>query len=124
MEDEIWVFFLRFIMGAVLVMMTTTTALLWYYYITKKMEAPQKDLSEDLEKALQISDVLFKVLLVITPFLILGLILALFVSEFFRCEIIMFLLAWVQVPVIYYIMRKSDSFRTKGGEMDGKSHEC
>lgn len=124
MEDEIWVFFLRFIMGAVLVMMTTTTALLWYYYITKKMDAPQKDLSEDLKKALQISDVLFKVLLVITPFLILGLILALFVFEYFRCEIIMFLLAWVQVPVIYYIMRKSDSFRTKGGEMDGKSHEC
>ncbi|MBU7046063.1 MAG: hypothetical protein HXS54_06460 [Theionarchaea archaeon] len=124
MEDEIWVFFLRFIMGAVLVMMTTTTALLWYYYITKKMDAPQKDLSEDLKKALQISDVLFKVLLIITPFLILGLILALFVFEYFRCEIIMFFLAWVQVPVIYYIMRKSDSFRTKGGETDGKSHEC
>jgi Na+/H+ antiporter NhaD/arsenite permease-like protein len=123
MEDEMG-FFLRFMMGAVLVVMTTTTALLWYYHITKKIEAPQRDLSEDLKKALQISDVLFKVLLVITPFLILGFILALFVFEFFQCEIIMFLLAWVQVPVIYHIMRKSDSCPTKGGEMDGKSHEC
>ena len=124
MQNEIWIFFLRFMIGAVLVMITTTTTLLLYYHITKKTEAPQKDLSEDLKKAVQVSDVSFRVLLIITPFLTLGFILALFVFEFFRCEILMFLLAWLQVPIIYHLMRRSDSYRTKGGEINGKSHEC
>lgn len=124
MQNEIWVFFLRITIGAVLLMMTTTMTLLLYYYITKKMEAPQKDLSEDLKKAVKVSDVSFRVLLIITPFLALGLILALFVFEFFRCEIIMLLLAWLQFPVIYHLLKKSGSYQTNGGEMDDKSHEC
>ena len=112
--EDIMILVFRIASGLIFIFVTITTLVSVYYSRKNGKEPEAVDLSENSREALLVSEVAFKVLVVMVPFFCIGCLLLFFVT-LFKVEAMMLFAACIQIPIVFYALQKIRS-GLKGGE--------
>jgi Na+/H+ antiporter NhaD/arsenite permease-like protein len=112
--EDIMVLIFRIACRLIFILVTITTLISVYHSRKNEKEQGAEDLSENSKEALLVSEVAFKVLVVMVPFLCIGCVLLFFVTRF-KTEAVLLFAACMQIPIVFYALQKI-SPGPKGGE--------
>ena len=103
--EDILILAFRTASRLILLAVTISTLISVYYSMKNGKEPKAVDFSENLKEALLTTEVAFKVLVIMVPFLCIGCLL-LFFATYFKVEALMLFAACIQVPTVFYALQK------------------